>query len=137
MVTIKKAAPATPVRVALPTADDGPKIKAPKKLPRPKVPLKAKIEAKTSAPVSPSTLVGKGGLKGRFRCLCGCNGKTNNTFLRGHVQRVRGWLLRIKAGEGLPKAVGMPAELARALGPWKKSRTGLVPSKDYSKLIRE
>ncbi len=136
MVTIKKAA-AVPVRVALPVTDEAAKIKVPKKLPRPKVALKAKIAAKKDAPPSPSTLVGKGGLKGRFRCLCGCNGKTNNTFLRGHVQRVRGWLLRIKAGEGLPKKVGMPAELARALGPWKKWKTGLVPSKDYAKLIRE
>ena len=68
-------------------------------------------------------------------CLCGCGELTAYTLCRGHIQRIRGWLLRLRAGEGSPKEVGMSAELARKLGPWKPKGDGLVPTKDYDSLI--
>lgn len=89
-----------------------------------------------SRAVHPSTKVGKGGLKGKYLCLCGCGGRTDFTFLRGHVQRVRGWLVRARAGEGQPTNLGMPLALAQKLGPWKKKGDGLVPSKKYDTLVR-
>jgi len=75
-------------------------------------------------------------LIGKYLCLCGCGKRTDYTFCRGHVNKLRGWLIRLKAGEGTPKAVGMPLDLARRLGPWKEKAGGLIPTKKYDDLIR-
>lgn len=63
-------------------------------------------------------------------CLCGCGGKTADFFMRGHVNRLRGWLKELAQGGGKPTDY-MSAELAKALGPWTPKGKGVVPSKSY------
>lgn len=85
----------------------------------------AKGGAKTKAKAKAST--------GELDCLCGCGGKTARYFVPGHDARFKGWLNKIKKGEGKPSEF-MPASLVRALGPWKDKGDGRVPSKSYRDL---
>jgi hypothetical protein len=71
--------------------------------------------------------------KGTFKCICGCGGTTGGYFQMGHDARFKGWLLKIRRGEGEPKDFMKPT-LVKALGPWKKKGAGKIPSKQYQDL---
>lgn len=65
-------------------------------------------------------------------CLCGCGELVAGFLKRGHFKRLEAKLKIVKVGSLTPEnAFGRP--LAKAMGPWRKTRAGVVPTTtDYA-----
>ncbi len=68
-------------------------------------------------------------------CLCGgCDGKSTNYFVRGHIRRFTSNLAAVRRGDKSPKAAFGAAQ-AKAMGPWRETKTGFIPATiNYEKI---
>lgn len=86
---------------------------------------KAVAAAKSRAKVNPATLTKRTATQRpkNVPCLCGCGGKTEKFFLRGHVFKYNKYLGEIARGEAKP-STHFPPEQIEAMGPWLNTKAG-------------